>query len=448
MNYTEFFAFFAEHAVVVLTYIILATAFLFFTIRKVAIAGILDPIHMSWTFTFGTTYGLVLSFLHYQLISLRIFIFIAIYLLIFLISINYFYKKRYKGLSNNFLAIMAANRSVKLKIKISLTILVILITVLLLQVGLNAFTTTNRFDSNRGFGPVVVYAKIISIFIISFFTIKLLAQFQHGIYKVKFLAVIFILIAVCGFFTLLFGAKAEFLGYLYAMFVVASLYFGKVKRPLFIGLLGLGIALPFAFLILILNLEAQGIAAFESGDLVRSVPMFLQRFFQRVLSNGDQVYLGLPYGVIDQLKTDSLSMRFASSLFGNTFMSNLFGYDVSQFNVGRQALLYHYPGVVIAGGPTSHFDLFAYKYMGEFFGYFFALISAIILGFISSLASLCRGNMYRSAVVTTLWISALSLLLAPPVGIAHLIQAIAFFLILEVIFSSLTIKKYNLVREI
>lgn len=446
MNYDEFFVFFATHAVVILMYMALATIFLFFTIRKVAIAGVLDPIHLIWTFTFGTTYGLVLSFFHYSLISFDVFFFIVVYLLVFLLAINFLRRRRYKGLSDLFLALTASSRAINLKVKISAMLLAVLIVILMVEVGFNAFTATNRFESNRGYGPIVVYAKILSLFLVGFWTVSILDRHGANFLSGGLLMKLAFLLCFCVFLTFLFGAKAEFLGFLYAMFVAASLYYGKVKWPFLIGCLALLVALPFALLILIFNLESHGIDAFADGDLMPGVPMFLQRFFQRVLSNGDQVYLGLPYGVLEQLRTDAIFVRFASPLLGNSFMSGMLGYDVSQFNVGRQALLYHYPGFAMAGGPTDHFDLFAYKYFGPYFGYLWAIVSAIVLGFVSSLAPLCRGNIYRSAVVTTLWLTALSLLLAPPVGIARFLQAVLLFVLIDMFFSTIVGKNNRRLR--
>lgn len=447
MNYDEFFSFFSAHAAVVLMYIVLATGFLFFAIRKVAIAGVLDPIHLIWTFTFGTTYGLVLSFFHYSLISFDVLFFIIVYLMVFLLVINFLCRRRYKGLSSSFLALTASSKAAGFKVKVIAMLLLLLVAMLIVEVGFNAFTETNRFESNRGFGPIVVYAKILSLFLVGFWTISLLvkhrARFLSGGLLLKFA----FLLCFCVFLTLLFGAKAELLSFFYAMFVATSLYYGKIKRPLLVGFLALGVALPFALLILIFNLEGHGVDAFADGNLMPGIPMFLQRFFQRVLSNGDQVYLGLPYGVIEQLKTDSVFVRLASPLLGNSFMSGVLGYDVSQFNVGRQALLYHYPDFAVAGGPTDHFDLFAYKYFGPYFGYLWAIVSAIVLAFISSLAPLCRENIYRSALVSTLWLTALSLLLAPPVGIARLIQAVLLFFLINSIFSTMirksTLEEHN-----
>jgi len=91
----------------------------------------------------------------------------------------------------------------------------------------------------------------------------------------------------------------------------------------------------------------------------------------RIIGSGDTSYLILPNGVIEYIQTDNALTRFIAPIIGSGNLSNLLGYPVTDYTVGRQALLYFDPTNSIAGGPTSHFDLFGYVYFGVIGGFIF-----------------------------------------------------------------------------
>lgn len=144
----------------------------------------------------------------------------------------------------------------------------------------------------------------------------------------------------------------------------------------------LAAVLFFAVWVLGKNLEQSGIDSESSGAYMSDTPVLYERLALRILANGDKYYLSLPNGVIERLKTDSALIQFLSPLVSVTKMSELVGHPVNDYTVGRQSL-YWYPDYNTAGGPTSHFDLFSYKYLGLLPGILFVALIGFLLGRLS-----------------------------------------------------------------
>lgn len=158
-----------------------------------------------------------------------------------------------------------------------------------------------------------------------------------------------------------------------------------------------------------------------------SVPFLAERVILRVIGNADKYYLTLPNSVVDDLRTDSIFVRFLAPLMGSSRLSQWLGYDVNDFSVGRQALLHYDPNYKVAGGPTSHYDLFSYKYGTEYLGWIGPILIGLILSLIRSLATLGRHNVTLALLASVLWVRALPMLLEPPMGIAYIVDTLVVF---------------------
>jgi hypothetical protein len=203
--------------------------------------------------------------------------------------------------------------------------------------------------------------------------------------------------------------------------------------------LATALGLAFSLLALKVNLDKNNVADQNNGPLSNVSNMVIVRLIYRVVAFGDTSYLVLPNDVIETLKTDSLVVRFVAPIVGNTNLSNYLGYDVGDYNVGRQAVLVQTAATEVFGGPTSHYDLFAYVYLGAFGGAVFVFLTGALLGLLNrSLLIIKRNEAYRSnpylvAFCVTLWSRGVLMLLEPGVGFAYLIDVTIVFPVFSII---------------
>jgi hypothetical protein len=234
------------------------------------------------------------------------------------------------------------------------------------------------------------------------------------------------------------GAKADLLFYIFA-----GLLSVKVFDPCFrisirnISLVVL-ISLFFAFVVLFYNF--RGIL--DSNSQLLDVLGFLcRKLTDRILSNGDMYYMGLPNDVYEKISAGNVFLVMLAPVLSYSFVSRLAGLDVGQLEIGKQLLLAHYPGNDIAGGPTDHFDFFALHYFGLLGGCFFIVLLAFLFCFIRRSMIYSHGNMMSSALMTVFWMKSLSWLLKPGLFLGTILYFSVFLIIVRGVCYCLLVKK-------
>lgn len=428
MAAADFFDLFRVNIWLFLSAMTITSATLYLSIRKCVVAGILDPLHFYWTFTIGTAYGISIGLYYLNQISTNIFVYQILSALTFVFFYRLFIKNPIKQHKALFFGLLVVKHNPHAFIA-TLTLLYFLIAALIIYVGgLGLFADVNRFEQNRGHGALVRIADLLRIFLIAAVTINLIRTHSKTRFSLRFLLHTIFLLLLITFSAALNGAKFAFLEGIYASiisFVIFSRRKPKFSPPQMAGIALLPIA--FAIAALTINLAKNDVTENNTSRQFSELPFVIERLFLRVLGNGDKYYLGLPNDVIENIETDNIFVRFASPLVGSTRLSQMLGYDVGHLNVGKQILLHHNPDYLYAGGPTSHFDLFSYKYFGYQFGWIWIIFTSLLLASIASLSRHCCGNIYASALVATLWLRTLPILLEPPIGFAYLIDIIIVF---------------------
>jgi hypothetical protein len=329
--------------------------------------------------------------------------------------------------------------------KLMLTIFTIGAIVVIYKSGFLVFTSSNRFEAARGIGGFVRYTYAISLLLVAYYTNVLLANYKYKnmsfFYKktyVKISIIIFIIIVS----SLINGAKSALLWYVITVVLTVYINRPETKIPLkyfaFIGI----VTLSFALVVLNLNMtnNNQNSAVFGAD---RS-PIF-DRFIVRVLANADQSYHSLPYDIIDKIQTDNLWVRIYSNIVSNSLASKIEGYDVSNFNVGRAILLVLSPHTIEAGGPVSHYDLFFYKYCGNW-GYILTIFIAIYLVWVLKKLKKIQKEQSKKNVLNSfyivLWIQSVQLVMEPSIIFSYIIDLI----LLMIIFKFASVLVFNLLK--
>ncbi|WP_273764045.1 hypothetical protein [Aeromonas hydrophila] len=432
MDYEEFFSFAYQD---IYKYILIAI-FLFtsqyFLVKRFCIGGILDPFHIIYTFTYATSYAVVGLLWLGGYVDSYIFIMLLIYGILFLFSLKIL---EYSGcecgrITYIFRGLVNANGS---SFAVGcITLIYILLTLMLIHSkGFSLFSTTNRFEDNRGIGPAVKFWEYSSYFITAYLSISF--HKASNAFKRKIISIG--LISYIIFNSVISGAKSDVFLYGLACFYAQSVFHGKptykIKHILYISSFGLSAI----FCVLYFNFSSTLNAESEFVDIF--ISLFI-RFTDRILSNGDVYYMGLPYNVIDGIDVDNFFVILFAPLLGVSVLSSIAGYDVSSFELGRQILLYHYPLHDIAGGPTDHFDLFAYKFFG-YAGGLFVIFLGVYIYVIRMIIKSGRSNHYLSAVYTVLWFNVISILLKPGMLLSSLLLPCMFFVFIGLLCRVLTI---------
>lgn len=437
----DFFLLTIDHYGLFLSSILLISIILFFSIRKETIAGILDPFHFYWTFTFGTAYGVVISLYILGEIQTYLFLMVMSYGFFFIASFHIIKKfKPNKQRSILFYLFNSKKINARLYFLVALLVFVLINSILLDNKGLGFFSETNRFEENRGYGFLVRINDTIRLFIISYLTIRISIKTNHKTTPstiILILPLIFIVI----FSSIMNGSKFALLESIYASLVAIIAYGIKLninlRKVIFYSL----VAFSFSYLALMVNLEKNNYDTSEKGSYITSIPITLERLWFRILGNGDKYYLGLPNNVVEYIDTDNAAIRFLSPLIGSSRLSNIIGYNVNDYNVGRQLLLYRDPNREIAGGPTSHFDLFSYIYFGYILGFLWIFFSAFLLVNIIKLVTNSYNDILLSSMAATLYLRSLPILLEPPIGIAYIIDVMIIFMLIKFIVTIFQKKK-------
>lgn len=434
MTASDFYEVFFENLPLFLFCMVAATSLLFFSARHVAVAGYLDPIHFYWTFTFGSAYGVVLGLYVLNYVSDRHFWIVAGYGALFWLFFLFFFRFPVHGLRLVFTNLLVPTSNQKHCIRLIALIFVALIIFTANSTGIGMFAELNRFEQNRGFGAFVRILDALRLFFIAYLgvsVIKAVGAVGWSANRVLCLLLLCLIIAVSSAIN---GAKFALLEALYAIFVANAVFVArKPKFSVGIAVVVFFGSLCFALGTLAVNLSKAEIGGDAEPRYIEGGNFVVERLVLRVLGNADKYYLGLPGDVIDHIKTDSLAVRLISPIVGVTSMSSWLGYDVDDYTVGKQILLYHDPEQSQAGGPTSHFDLFAYKYIGAEFGWLGVLFFSFVLASIASLAKCSGDNVYAASIVAALWLRALPIILEPPMGFAYILDIILIFSVIKAV---------------
>lgn len=433
MDYGKFFSFAYLN---INTYILIA-AFLFLSqyvlVRRFCIGGILDPFHISYTFTYSTSYAVVGLLWLGGYVENYILIMLLIYGILFLFSLKIleYYGGECRRITYIFRGGVNVNNSF-LAIGIIVFVYILLTIIIAHSKGFSLFSTTNRFEDNKGIGPAVRFWEYSSYFITAYLSIsfhKTTSALKRKIIALGLISYILLNSAIS-------GAKADVLLYSLACFYAQSVYYGKstykLKHAFYLFLFGL----ISIFIVLYFNFHNTLDSENNVIDIFNSL---FVRFTDRVLSNGDVYYMGLPYNVIEKITVDDFIVMLFAPLLGVSVLSSIAGYDVSSLELGRQVLLYHYPFHDIAGGPTDHFDLFAYKFFG-YAGGLFVIFLGIYIYVIRMIIKSGKSNHYLSAVYTVLWFNVISILLKPGMLLSSLLLPCSFFVFTGLLCRILTIK--------
>lgn len=434
MSSGEFFVVFFNNLPLFLTWMFACCLALYLSVRKVAPAAYLDPLHFYFTFTFGTSYGIIIGLYALGLISDFLFYTVFGYAVLFIVSFRALIVRSPIRLFKAVNVLLIPKGSGIVEFYVLLCVYILLLVFLVLQIGLGITAETNRFEQNRGYGAFVRVADGVRVFVIAYLTLLVCKQWlTYRRLGIKYYALIFFILLIAVLSSAVNGAKFAMLEALYSSFVAIAIFHRKAKFRLIYAGGVFAIALVFALFVLSINLEKAGFDKDSQPTYMDGGSVLVERLMLRVLGNADKYFLTLPNDVIDKLETDALWVRFLSPVVGSTMLSKRLGYTVNNFNVGRQALLYYFPDHEISGGPTSHFDLFAYKYFGVYFGWVWVLFSGFVFACIVSLSRLGTGNLYFTAIVTTLWLRGLPMLLEPSVGFAYILDVVIIFSLLKLV---------------
>ncbi|QKJ36929.1 hypothetical protein [Pseudomonas sp. MPDS] len=433
MTSSEFFDLFFSNLHVFIPSILLTCFALYFTVRLKALAGYLDPIHFYWTFTFGSAYGVVIGLYFLGYVSDLLFWFVFSCAFLFVVSFVLFSRFSSYGIRRLIVALTVPRGRGRYEFYLILFLYLCLLLVILTFVGAGLFAESNRFEQNRGFGLYVRIADAFRLFIFAYLSILLVRGWRLNGVSVRNALLLFFLASLIFVSSIVNGSKFAFLEALYACFVAISIYFSKPKfKVVYFAVVSLA-AIFFALLVLMFNLRSNNVDTEADAMYMTGSPVVVERLVFRIIGNADKYYLGLPNDVVDKLYTDNALIRFVSPIVGVTRLSGILGYPVNDFNVGRQILLYYNPGREIAGGPTSHFDLFAYKYFGIEFAFVWVIFTAFLLAIINSLGRNAQQNIFYCALVATLWLRTLPILLEPPIGFAYMLDVIFLFFVIKLI---------------
>lgn len=429
MSDVDFFEFAFSHVPMMLGCMLFCALILYLFVRRRVVLGYLDPLHFYWTFTFGTAYGVVMALYIEGYVSLFYFSFVMAYAAVFLICfrLGFHLKSSLHTVVGIFLIPRGKGR---FEFYFVFLIYVCLALFLVWKTGFGVSAESNRFEQNRGVGAFVRVADGFRLFVLSYLALICLERwrrYKRGFSTWGFVVLYFVLLVLS---SVLNGAKFAILEGVYASLFALAVQGYRLR-------LGIGkvagifsVVLLFAVWVLGKNLEQSGVDSSSAGVYMPNAPILYERLALRVLANADKYYLSLPNGVIEHLETDGAAIQFLTPLVSVTKMSEWVGHPVNDYTVGRQALLYWYPGYDVAGGPTSHFDLFSYKYLGMLPGVFFA---AFIGLFLSSVVSLSRygGGPYYAAICATLWLRSLPVLLEPATGLAYVLDIFILFFVIK-----------------
>lgn len=434
MNYSEFLSTYFSNLDLFLPCGIVCIVLCFYSVRKISISGILDPIHFYWTYTFGTTYSIILGLYYLNFIDGYITLVVALSGLTLIFSL-FIGRKFNVNFINIFLRLVNSKNNSHCVYILSVVLLFLLYSIIIYKVGLYISSDVNRFEKNKGIGPLVRAADALRLFVFAYSYVYI-----RNIKSTKKRYISYIILSFAILISSLSnGAKFALLEVLYSIFLCYVIYTGKkLKITLysFFSIL-LGFLLVFVFAISVISLSMKNNKNVHPQYLPQSTPIAIEKIFLRTLSNGDQSYLGLPNNIIDKIEEGNFFDITLSALIGKNLYRKLFNYNetLNLDNVGQKILKYHFPSFSQAGGPVSHFDLYFYHYLPIGLNFLAIIFIGLLLSSIANCRYLAKDNLFLSSVVTTLWMKGLVMVLEPAMGLVYLIDFLTVIITIKLLAS-------------
>ncbi len=438
MNELEFIVMAIEEWPVFLALSILFSVILFLAIRRVIVGGVFDPLVLTLVLGYSVNYAVVALLWLMGKSSFLLTVLVLGYGMVMLGIFRWVSRSRRPSLLLGLICGVTPRRIGPLVFGSSLVAYMVMSLFIIGSIGFGMFAETNRFDAARGFGAYIRLLDFLGPFIISYSTASIFVNRRRSFMKILALA-IFILFA-----GMINGAKISVIFSLFTAFFTLSIVAIRVRIRPGIFAVGMLAGLVFSLVALNVNLKQNNVEDSPIGAGLTGSGLVVQAFAYRVIAIGDTSYLLLPNDVIDKIRTDSVLVRFIMPFIGVTTASKVFGYPVDDFSVGRQALLYYAPNNEVAGGPTSHFDLFGYVYFGPIGGLLFAAAVGVLLGSINRVIRIVRSspllppNCFRVALLATLWTRSVLIIIEPTVALAYIVDVLLFFSLVSLCLLSLT----------
>ncbi|WP_456400368.1 O-antigen polymerase [Persephonella sp.] len=399
---------------------------LFMIFRRYPPAKLFDPFHFYFSFTMGTTYGIMITL--YMKNYIENSLFWKIFSLNILLIFSLLFLKKVKFGHSKIIVALTTSKYENFEVKIIFFLFFLSSLFLVILVGPLIFYES-RFEAVKGIGFLKRIFDVLRLFVIAYLALSILAHKSPN-RPIKISLLLFIIL----YSSILNGAKFAFLESLYAIVVAVAIY----KKNIKISILSSFIAIILSTIFAILVLYSQIHKNIENIDSIYGTDyIVLERFIFRILSNGNQVYMLLPNNVIEKIEVNNPAITLLSPLIGSSYLSKFLGYNVNDFNVGRQAILYYQPDYEKAGGPTSHFDLFAYKYFGYAGAIFFTIFIAVFLNYLRYLTKYGYKKRFMSTAIALFWVRGLAILLEPSIGIAHVLDIVVLLFTIKIITLSL-----------
>lgn len=428
MNYSEFLTTYFSNLKLFLVCGFACLILCYYSVRHLSISGVIDPIHFYWTYTFGTSYGIILGLYILGYISSHILTIVIISAVSFIAS-SFVGVKLKINLVRYPLFLINSKHDSHLIFKLAVIISIILYIIIISKVGLGIFSEVNRFQQNKGVGPLVRVVDALRLFVFTYAFIYI-KEHKKNWTKLIYFLFLFIGILISSFSN---GAKFALFEVIYAVSLGYIIYSGEKIKLSFSKIIKIlsyfSIVFLFALFAINHSLKQSGIDA-SPQYFSPETPIAIEKIFLRTLSNGDQSYLGLPNDVIDNIPQGNIVKNIASAFLGKNLFETVFGNEDNLYNVGQKILKYHFPSFDYAGGPVSHFDLYNYHYLPIGINFLAIIIIGLLLASIVYNGKLAKQNLFMTSIISTLWMKGLVMLLEPAMGLVYLID---FFLVIFLI---------------
>jgi len=410
--------------------IINSSVFLFLTIflYKILRGKIADPLFLVLVVGFSTNYSVMFFLYLMNFIDYFLFATLVFYNVLFLIFFKIYSKKRKEFFFLKLIRFLEFPKQEYIFFKFVLSLYFIISFYVLYKSGFGIFSEYNRFESARGIGVFIRFLDLFQPFIVAF---SILTIYKNRKFKLFYSFLLFLFI---GYSAMLSGAKISIIFSLIVIFLALKVAYPQhFKIDIIKITLLIIVGISFALFSLKMNLIMNNENLDGSDKHIEGVSILTGKLIHRCVANGNTNYLLLPNSIIDKIDTDNIFTRFLAPIVGITNLSKLLGYDVGKYSVGRQAKLYYDDNSLIAGGPTSHLDVFAYVYFTPLGGIFFIIIIAILLGKINSTLLFFNQNnsSLEIALIVTLWTRAVIIIVEPTVGLAYILDFIFIFIFIK-----------------
>ncbi len=434
MSDIDFFYFIFSNWSEYLLYATVTTVLCYMTVRKLAV-GVIDPIHFYFTFTFGTSYAIVLMLWNYNYIPDHLFYMIILNWIVLASFMHLAYrtpKFRLLGTTDKVFNTCKKNSSI---IFYLLLIIYISLTVIYIKsISFDAFVQS-RFEANRGLGAIVRILDVVRLMLTGYLSV--MAVKSRGLKRAS-IALIAIIISIIASFVS--GAKLSLLEHLLVAIIAIYIFTGRKPRLTIksaVVFLIISVSLV-AYVLFLISYNSAAIGYTKSNYM--DAPVVVEMLFMRIFANGDAYYFSLPNAVIDMLQVKNAFLQLFGYIVGNGIMQNMLGYDYSANDVGRMIWKVWYPGDDVARGPTSHFDLAGYVYFGFVGGLFMTAFFGWILGRVCKAKNIrLRSDIFYSSFIASFYCRALAIMLSPPIGLAYMFDSIVFLIALMILSSFISI---------